>query len=230
MSERWKPRCTERYYYIRSRGDVDSVLWNNDAFDREYYEFGNCFRTKKEATKAAKKVKKLLLSLQDNDGNLQDNIQDMVTDTCQAMDRGKENVEKAICTFGNLPKLPEWCKVGEWVWSIAFNTYFKVDKVDGLFIYGTDFSGSEYSVAIENVRQACPRPYNEEEMQGLIGKVVSNEHGNMFLVTAFVAVDGGEVYVDGVVYNADDLFECYTINGKPCGVLEHLDDKGEWVK
>ena len=115
------------------------------------------------------------------------------------------------------------------MWAIAFNTYFKVDKVDGIFISGTDFSGSDYCVAIEDVRQAHPRPYNAEEMQGLIGKVVSNEHGNMFLVTAFVAVDGGEVCVDGIVYNADDLFECYNINGKPCGVLEHLDEKGELV-
>jgi hypothetical protein len=51
----------------------------------------------------------------------------------------------------------------------------------------------------------------------------------MFLVTAFVTGDGGEVCVDGVVYNADDLLECYTIDGHQCGVFEHLEN-GKWSK
>lgn len=198
MSERYKPRCTERYYYIRNKGDVDDVLWCDDTFDHEYYEFGNCFRTKKEATNAAKKVKALLLSLHEPT-------------------KGRS-------------RLPDWCKVGEWVWAIAFNAYFKVDKVDDLFIYGTDFPGSEYSVAINNVRQARLRPFNTEEMRGMVGKVINNPCSSR-LVTAYNESDCIKILTSIGWYTADDLMTSdYTIDGKPCGVLEHLNENGEWME
>lgn len=131
-------------------------------------------------------------------------------------------------------KLPEWCKVGEWVWAIAFNTYFKVDKVDGLFIYGTDFSGSEYSVAIENVRQACPRPYNAEEMKALVGKVIEDNY-SAHLVIGLIKPDPAEnvschVRASQSWLASDKLLQQFTIDGRPCGVLEHLNEKGEWVE
>lgn len=126
--------------------------------------------------------------------------------------------------------LPDWCKVGEWVWSIAFNTYFKVDKVDGLFIYGTDFSGGEYCVTIEHVRQARPRPYNAKEMRGMVGKVLNNPCSSR-LVTAYRESDCIKILTSIGWYTADDLMTSdYTIDGKPCGVLEHLNENEEWVE
>ena len=127
-------------------------------------------------------------------------------------------------------KLPDWCKVGEWVWAIAFNAYFKVDKVDGLFIYGTAFPGSEYSVAINNVRQARLRPFNAEEMRGMVGKVINNPCSSR-LVTAYNEGDCIKILTSIGWYTADDLMTSdYTIDGKPCGVLEHLNENGEWVE
>lgn len=130
-------------------------------------------------------------------------------------------------------KLPDWCKVDAIGWHKRCG-YFKVTYIDDVSkrvdIQQVEDNSKGYlsfhTVCNETV-QAHLRPYSAKEMQGLIGKVVSNERGDMFLVTAFVAADGGGVCVDGVVYDANDLFECYTINGRPCGVLEHLDEEGE---
>lgn len=105
MSERWMPESGETYYFVTSLGYVGGYNWTNDSTDCLSYKVGNCFKTKKEAEAAAEKVKELLLKLHDNDEKLQDTIQDMVTNTCQAMDKGKKNVAKATCNFGNLPKL-----------------------------------------------------------------------------------------------------------------------------
>lgn len=123
-------------------------------------------------------------------------------------------------------ELPDCYKVGEWVayYTDKGHKYFKIAKIELNRLYSED---GKFSLMC-NVGQAHLRPYNADEMKALVGKVVSNEHGNMFLVTAFVADDGGEVCVNGVVYNAGDLLECYTIDGNPCGVLEHLNENGEW--
>jgi hypothetical protein len=106
MSERWVPKVGELYYFISPAGGIISeTFYNYEAGSRSRFLYGNVFETQAAAEAAAEKVKALLLSLQDNDENLQDNIQDMVTNTCQAMDKGKENVAKATCNFGKLPKL-----------------------------------------------------------------------------------------------------------------------------
>lgn len=125
--------------------------------------------------------------------------------------------------------LPVSCKVGEWVWTTTFNAYFKVDRADKLFIDGKGLDGSEYSITIENLRQARLRPYNKKEMRGLVGKVIDWE-SNRELVISYNAAEV-EVYVDRMWCNAEYLMNNeYTIDGKPCGVLEHLNDNGEWVQ
>ena len=116
------------------------------------------------------------------------------------------------------------------MWIKDFNAYFKVDRLDGLLARGKDFCGSNYSVAIENIRQARLRPYNAEEMKALMGKMI--EKGpSMHIVTGLENVFGNEcmVHVNGCFYSANDLLLQFTIDGKPCGVLEHLEN-GEWVK
>ena len=125
-------------------------------------------------------------------------------------------------------RLPGWCKVGEWCFCLDDDgncKYFNITKIKDNFIYGED-----WVIDYHFVKQARFRPYNAEEMQGIVGKVVGNERGGMFLVTTFIADDGGKVCVDSIAYKADALLYCYTINGKPCGVLEHLSENGEWVE
>ena len=47
-------------YWIIGGGTVVSRRWDNDSLDNEFKDFGNYFRTKKEAIKARDKIKKLL--------------------------------------------------------------------------------------------------------------------------------------------------------------------------
>lgn len=213
MSERWKPECGETYYYIASMGVVSGYAWRDYSLDSLYYDSGNCFKTKAEAEAAAKKVKALLLSLHEP-----------VTDCSQ---------------------LPEWCKVGEWVYyfdEVDGHSYQKIDRIDGKYIYfykkfdsskPSDPSVSDrvvYSVFIENTKQAHLRPCNAKEMKALVGRAVDSDYGT-FLVTKFYADGGsGEVCIDSIYYDADKLLDEFTIDNAPCGVLEHLNENGEWVE
>lgn len=66
MTEKWKPKICEQYWFIDRDGDVRYHLWTEWDSDNDKYDFGNCFRTKEEAEAAAEKVKALLLSLHKN--------------------------------------------------------------------------------------------------------------------------------------------------------------------
>lgn len=57
---KWKPQIKERYYYIDNDGEIMSDTWGGFPTDDDRYNFGNCFRTEKEAKAMAEKVKKLL--------------------------------------------------------------------------------------------------------------------------------------------------------------------------
>lgn len=119
-NKEYVPKEGDTYWCVDLDGSVFSTTNAEGPIYARILEFGNFFRTEKEAEAAAEKTKALLLSLHNNDENLQDSIQAMVTNVCQAMDEGKENVAKATCTFGNLTKLtaevfdrpdcPEWAK------------------------------------------------------------------------------------------------------------------------
>lgn len=60
---RWKPSIKQKYWVVDSVGDVGWNEWANDKVDNEHYDHGNCREHKSEAKEAAKKIKKLLLSL-----------------------------------------------------------------------------------------------------------------------------------------------------------------------
>ena len=62
---RWKPTQGEEYHMIDlgCKNSVGSYIWNNDPVDDAHYTAYNCFQTREQAKKAAKKVKELLKSL-----------------------------------------------------------------------------------------------------------------------------------------------------------------------
>lgn len=124
--------------------------------------------------------------------------------------------------------LPDRCKVGEWVWTTTYKVYFKVDKIDKLFIDGEDLDGNIYSVKLENTLPARLRPYNADEMRGLVGKVLKHSTGN-YLVTAFEN-RWNQVQIESVWRDEDELVKLWTqLDGHLCGVLEHLEN-GKWVE
>ena len=60
-AEPWKPKDGEKYYCVSGGGDVVDVDFDaNNINDREYVDFGNCFRTRKEAEAGRERVRAAL--------------------------------------------------------------------------------------------------------------------------------------------------------------------------
>lgn len=98
MTERWKPKWGEKYWYVDSTIDHDSDLWEWEdfGFDSHRYESGNCFRTEEEAETAAEKVKALLLDLHKNPEKMRtlpEHSQKVSTSTPDYYKRSFEDVE-----------------------------------------------------------------------------------------------------------------------------------------
>lgn len=205
MSKRWKPGCGEHYYFVNSIGGVDSYTWSDDSADEACYAVGNCFRTSAAAEAAAEKVRGLLLSIQDSGETATD-----------SQDR----------------QLPEWCKMGEWVWDIEDSRYVKIISITDMVLLCTKDKCTYYEDLEDmkgNYNQARLRPYNAKEMKALMGKVIEHS-GDCMLVTAY-SQKRNFIIADSVSQTPKDLLDGgYTIDGKPCGVLEHLDDKGVWIQ
>lgn len=66
MTERWKPKRGEWYWYVESDIKPCEDSWGDFDLDVLRYEAGNCFRTEEEAEAAAEKVKDLLLDLHES--------------------------------------------------------------------------------------------------------------------------------------------------------------------
>lgn len=59
---RWKPKKRDKYYYIRSKGNVNLAFWRKGSADIHRYKFGNCFQTKEEAEAKLEEIKQILNS------------------------------------------------------------------------------------------------------------------------------------------------------------------------
>jgi hypothetical protein len=86
-----------------------------------------------------------------------------------------------------------------------------------------------YGAFMGDCVEARKRPFNAEEMKALVGKVIGD--GNRIdLIFSFTTKDK-KVETNYAFYDAELLMDGnFTIDGKPCYVLEHLNDKGEWVE
>lgn len=60
---KWRPESCDKYYLVYGDGSVCVQTWENDYSDNEHYNFGNCFRTKKEAMAARDKIKEVLKNI-----------------------------------------------------------------------------------------------------------------------------------------------------------------------
>jgi hypothetical protein len=140
-------------------------------------------------------------------------------------------------------KLPDWCKLGAVGWHKRAG-YFEVCADDELArristqqIDDKSRGWLSYETMCTAVKQARLRPYNAEEMKALVGKVIEVEPGQFSLCLRVKGLwadfldDCG--YEDDrariISYDCDMLKHGNTIDGKLCGVLEHLEN-GEWVK
>ncbi len=125
--------------------------------------------------------------------------------------------------------LPDWCKVGEWVWSDG--KYHKIIETgqDWIRTAWDDHTGIWGNI-LHQFSQARLRPYNAEEMKALVGKVLSQKSYDFRGLIHYASASGNKIDVSNFTYSSEELIGSdYTIDGKPCGVLEHLEN-GEWLE
>lgn len=142
------------------------------------------------------------------------------------------------------PKLPEWCRTGAWVYVTPNNREPFYGKIYGV-TYSRVHNTTEVQVTLDdetlvgvftwdNVRRARCRPWTYKEA---IGKTVFWKFDNSKKEIASMidsADDEGNVYVFGYgELKAKKLMmeERFSqSDGLPCGVFEHKNEEGEWVK
>lgn len=197
MSERWKPESGELYYFISTAGDIIPERFYN-------YEAGSRSRF----------------------------LHGNVFKTEAEAEVAAEKVKALLLSLHSEPvadcnQLPDWCKVGEWVY-LSNAKYYKIEKVDS---YGIILAGG-IVIKTDDIHaeavSARLRPYNADEMKELVGKVVCTNEDKTFLVL----VHSGNTVLFGECWHApEDLtLDIYKFpDGSPCGCLEHLEN-GEWVK
>ena len=138
-------------------------------------------------------------------------------------------------------QLPEWVKIGAVGYDAMNNEYFEITHIenDSFRAKSIDSSNSCSSLYFnEFVYEANKRPFNDAEMKALVGKILTHkETGDLTLVTDFINhydkdldLHYGTVFAFDDNYTDGDLMTDCTLDGKPCYVLEHLNEKGEWVK
>lgn len=60
---RWQPTDGERYFTILGDGNMRLIRWHATPFDYNAWEFGNCFRTRRDAERAQAVLREVLRSL-----------------------------------------------------------------------------------------------------------------------------------------------------------------------
>lgn len=60
VTYRWKPGMGEIYWVVFANSNIVPYKWYNDSIDNNYFDFGNCFKTKEEAEAMVEKIIKLL--------------------------------------------------------------------------------------------------------------------------------------------------------------------------
>ena len=139
------------------------------------------------------------------------------------------------------PKLPEWCKVGAWVWfsgakDIGYEPgYLKITDVgyNGMENVIDAEGDGIISMPLSVVKQARLRPWTYEEAPETL-KVI-DKHEPKRIVCLFLASKNKNsvqyTTLPAWYIDTKTLMDKYMqLDGSPCGVLEHKNDQGEWVK
>lgn len=211
--ERWKPEIGDSYFYIRATGTAHATSNDGNPLDVAYIKNGNCFKTEAEAQSAAEKVKALLLSLPDNGNNLVSNLPDK--------------------------DLPDWCKVGEYVYDPLYGYGEIVFASEKHFYVEFDGHAAEYSLEnVPELKQARLRQYTAAELRELVGTIIEETacgYGeSSLLVTAYNS--GVDSDAEPAVMMLGEWFGVsalcagdYSVDGHVCGVFEHLEE-GDWIE
>ena len=136
-------------------------------------------------------------------------------------------------------KVPDWCRTGAWVYVTPYDREPFYGK-----IYGVTYSRVNNTVEVrvtldgksligvftwDNIWRARLRPWNCEELKSKVGKVFEDEFGNRMLCIKYYKDDAYLYFIVRSMSAADFVNSSWTLDGLPCGVLEH-DEQGEWVE
>ena len=136
------------------------------------------------------------------------------------------------------PKLPEWCKVGAWVWfsgakDIGYEPgYLKITDVgyNGMENVIDAEGDGIISMPLSVVKEARLRPWNDDELKSKVGKVFEDDVENLTLCFRYQR-ENETLHFAGKIMSSESLAESnWKLDGSPCGVLEHKNEQGEWVK
>lgn len=130
---------------------------------------------------------------------------------------------------------PEWYKVGGWVWSIQYG-YGKVERIDDdgiskVIFHKLSADDNSRLMSVLELAEARVRPWSFEEAPFMAK--VKDKNGKVELLRLHLESSGNfffryEGYTDE---RADFFAQNYTLlDGSPCGVFEHRNDRGEWVQ
>lgn len=127
-------------------------------------------------------------------------------------------------------ELPGWCKPDEWIWDDEDQRYLKVLRITDTVLLSTVSGLTYYEEFIDikrHYKEARLRLYSPDEMSSLVGKVLHHSTG-AYLVTGFEN-RWNQVKIESVWREAVELKDLWTwLDGTPCGMLEHLNEKGSW--
>lgn len=143
--------------------------------------------------------------------------------------------ENSLIERPSKEELPDWVNVDNMGWH-SETGYFKVIDVDDIekkvrvqHINSQIKEHFSFNTVCIEAKYARPRPFNDKEMQGLVGKVIEN--CNYILWCDGYDKERNLIITQLKALTAEDLIKGgYTVNREPCYVLEHLNDEGEWVK
>lgn len=130
--------------------------------------------------------------------------------------------------------LPNWVKERAPGYDNEQKRYFEVKNVGEKWIdieYVDDGNDAtcDYS-DIQKCSEARKRQFTDKEMRGLVGKVFTTSNGDVSIAADY------DNYMKSICicfewFNNEELANSiWQLEGKPCYVLEHLTEKGEWVE
>jgi hypothetical protein len=217
-TDRWKPAPNKNYWHVTRSGEVRWLCWYNDPCDKALYTIGNCFETAKEAEEAAEALKRFFSEYHAN-----------------------KNLNRSSPTISETAKLPDWCKQNEWIFDYNEREYAQVKNIFGdIAAVALTYAGTKEQVtkSWKYIADCCCQskicPYCDQEMQQLVGRILDNGLRRV-MVTACAPICFPEkpqkrIFMGDEWYTAENLIDYgYTLDNRPCGVLEHLEN-GEWVK
>ena len=98
-NEPWKPKDGGEYWFIGVDFTPENAIWRDDSFDRRYFKYGNCFRTKEEAEAAIPRVEAALKGTTDVSDNVGTNVGSPELDG-EPLSEGEKALVKALRSSG----------------------------------------------------------------------------------------------------------------------------------